>query len=122
MEEDHLVTIRTILKGNMDTSREVFSFIERFDLNSEGVEHDSLRVLLGMKDELQVWNAIVILAHVKVLSGEPTFGKELEHELVGAITSLRKENISEGMMRQLEIIAEFSGNDLARAAARRKLE
>jgi hypothetical protein len=92
------------------------------DLEREGVDHESIFAIRSMEDELQIWNAIVIIAHTKKLTERMFFGKELEQELVGAIQSLKTQNISESMIRQLELIAQESPNELARAAAKKKLD
>jgi hypothetical protein len=95
---------------------------DHFDLNSDRLDHESFRAIYEMTDELQIWNAIVIVAHTKVINGEQSFGKELEHDLVGAIRSLKAENMCLSMVRLLRQIAQMSPNDIARAAARRKLK
>jgi hypothetical protein len=122
LEEGPRTNIRFLLRGDMDTNPEILARLDRFDFNHEEIDYESMGVLFGMKDDMQLWNAIVIVAHAKVIAGEQSFGKELEHELVGAITGLRPENLSDSMIRKLGLIARMSPNDIARAAARRKLE
>lgn len=112
----------SFVRGDIETDPEIIAMLGRVNLNHGDIDHESISVLSSMGDELQIWNGIVILAHTKVLSGEKSFGKELEHELVGAIKGLQPENISRSMARLLERIAAESPNELARAAARKKLE
>ena len=119
--EEGIRTLRFISMGDMDFSRRVLAALPQPGLDDYNISDDSVQLIGSMKDELQAWNAIVIVAHVKTLSGEKGIGSGLEMDLAGAIRGLCKENISEGMAKRLRIIAECSPNDLARAEARRKL-
>ncbi|HSB47153.1 MAG TPA: hypothetical protein VLD37_04000 [Candidatus Bilamarchaeum sp.] len=112
----------SFVRGDIETDPEIIAMLGRVNLNHGDIDHESIGVLSSMGDELQIWNAIVILAHTKVLAGEKSFGKELEHELVGAIKGLKAHNISRSMAGLLKQIVDESPNELARAAARKKLE
>ena len=121
-ESECVRTLKFIPSGGMDRSMRVLEHLERPPLEELEISDENVRLIGSMKDDLQLWNAIVIVAHIKVIKGESTIGKEMEGDVVMAIRDLSLENISEGMAKRLGFIAENSPNELARAAARKKLE
>lgn len=121
-EEEHIRTIRFISVANMDTHRETLAQFEQPGLEDLEISDENVRLIGSMKDGLQMWNAIVIVSHVKIIKGEKSLGCEMEEDVVAAIRDLAPESLSNAMAGKLRAIAESSPNDLARAAARHKLD